>query len=101
ERRRLVAWRREPGSLIAKAGCRRFEPTPQGDTRVDIHFSYNPPGGLLGHFAARLFGADAKSAMDEDLVRLKSLIEEGKTSAPGKGETARQEVTAGTARPAP
>ena len=69
-------------------------------TRVDIHLAYNPPGGALGHFAAVLFGADAKSAMDEDLVRLKSLIEEGKTSAPGKGETARQDVLAGAPTPA-
>jgi uncharacterized membrane protein len=100
EPNRLLAWRSEPGSVIANSGIIRFEPTPQGDTRVDIRFSYNPPGGVLGHLAARLFGADAKSAMDEDLVRLKSLLEEGTTSAPEKGETARQEITQGMARPA-
>jgi uncharacterized membrane protein len=100
EPNRLLAWRSEPGSVIPNAGIIRFEPTPKGDTRVDIRFSYNPPGGMLGHFAARLFGADAKSAMDEDLVRLKSLIEEGTTSAPEKGETTRQEIIGGTAQPA-
>ena len=52
----------------------------------------NPPGGALGHLAALLFGADPRSEMDEDLLRLKSLIEEGKTSAPGKEEEARQGV---------
>ena len=31
-----------------------------------------------------LLGADPKTAMDEDLLRLKSLIETGKASAPGK-----------------
>jgi uncharacterized membrane protein len=100
EPNRLLAWRSEPGSVIANAGVIRFEPTSEGDTRVDIRFSYNLPGGLLGHFAAMFFGADAKSAMDEDLLRLKSLIEEGKTSAPGKEKTVRQELTAGMARPA-
>ena len=70
------------------------------NTRLDILLSYNPPGGALGHFAALLFGADAKSAMHEDLVRLKSLIEEGKTSAPGKGQTVREQVEAGAVRPA-
>lgn len=84
EANRLLAWQSEPGSVIPNAGVLRFEPTPQGDTRVHIDFAYTPPGGVLGHLAARLFGADAKSAMDEDLVRLKSLIEEGKTRAPGK-----------------
>jgi uncharacterized membrane protein len=100
EPNKLLAWRSAPGSAIANAGVIRFEPTPEGGTRVDLRFSYNPPGGVLGHFAAMLFGADAKSAMDEDLVRLKSLIEEGKTSAPGKETTVRQDVTAGQATPA-
>jgi uncharacterized membrane protein/CBS domain-containing protein len=70
EPNRLLAWRSEPGSAVAHAGFLRLEPTPEGDTRMHIHFSYTPPGGLLGHFAAMLFGADARSAMDEDLVRL-------------------------------
>jgi uncharacterized membrane protein len=96
----ILVWRSEPGSVIANAGIIRFESVAGGKTRVDILLSYNPPGGALGHFAALLFGADAKSAMDDDLLRLKSLIEEGTTRAPGKGETTRQEVTAGTGHPA-
>lgn len=92
----VIAWRSEPGSTVANAGVIRFQSAPEGGTRVDIRLSYNPPGGALGHFAAMLFGADAKSAMDEDLVRLKSLLEEGKTS--GDGKHARREELAG-ARP--
>jgi uncharacterized membrane protein len=80
----ILAWRSEPGSVIANSGIIRFEKLDEWSTRLDIHLSYNPPGGALGHFAAVLFGADPKSAMDEDLVRLKSLLEEGKASAPGK-----------------
>jgi uncharacterized membrane protein len=79
----LLAWKSEPGSIIANAGIVRFEPSERG-TRVTIRLCYNPPGGALGHFAAMLFGADPKSAMDDDLVRFKSLIETGKASAPGK-----------------
>jgi hypothetical protein len=33
---------------------------------------------------ASLFGTDPKHAMDEDMVRLKSLLEEGKTRADGE-----------------
>lgn len=83
----VLAWRSEPGSAVAHAGVIRFERRGPSATRVDIRLSYNPPAGALGHFAATLFGTDPKSAMDEDLVRLKSLLETGKASAPGKRMT--------------
>jgi len=47
--------------------------------------SYNPLGGVVAHALASLFGADPKSAMDEDLLRLKSLLEDGRTRARGEG----------------
>jgi uncharacterized membrane protein len=100
ETNRQIAWRSEPNSTIHNRGFLRFEPAG-GDTRVTIHLEYVPPGGQLGHLAAMLFGADPKSEMDDDLARLKGLIEEGKSSAPGKGEVARQEVAATPGAPAP
>ncbi|HEY5572413.1 MAG TPA: hypothetical protein VIK64_05285, partial [Anaerolineales bacterium] len=60
------------------------EPNPQGGTRVTVRMSYTPPAGAVGHAVASLFGVDPKKAMDDDLVRMKSLIEEGKTTAEGK-----------------
>ncbi|XYH95376.1 SRPBCC family protein [Sorangium sp. So ce1128] len=79
----VVAWRSLPGEAIENAGIVRFEECPEG-TRLDIKMSYNPPAGTLGHAVAELFGADPKRAMDEDLARFKSLIEQGKTTAHGK-----------------
>jgi hypothetical protein len=38
--------------------------------------------------------------MDEDLVRLEGLIEEGVTSTPGEGRVSRQEVNGDQAVPA-
>ena len=90
----MIAWKSEPGSVVANAGVIRFEPAEGGNTRVDVRLAYNPPGGGLGHLAALLFGADPRSALDEDLVRLQGLIEQGSTRAPGKGEVARQDVPA-------
>jgi uncharacterized membrane protein len=72
-----IGWRSVEGSSIANAGIIRFDTNPDGSTRVDIKLSYNPPGGALGHLLARIFGADAKSEMDQDLLRAKSLLETG------------------------
>jgi uncharacterized membrane protein len=42
-----------------------------------IRMTYNPPGGAFGHVIAKLFGADPKTELDEDLMRLKSFLETG------------------------
>jgi uncharacterized membrane protein len=69
----------------------RFQSNPDGSTRIDIRLSYNPPAGALGHAIASIFGSDPKHQMEQDLVRFKSLIEEGKATADGKTVT-REEV---------
>ena len=88
----LIAWKSVEGSPIASAGIVRFDPNPDGGTRIDIRLAYNPLVGALGHAVAALFGVDPKRAMDEDLVRLKSLLEDGKTTA--DGATVRREEIA-------
>jgi uncharacterized membrane protein len=80
EDNRLLAWESEPGSAIGTAGRVRFEPEGEA-TRVQVQMSYTPPAGVAGHAVARLFGADARTAIDHDLTRLKSLLEHGKTTA--------------------
>jgi len=77
----LLAWRSVQSSMIATSGLVRFDKEPDGRTRVNIRMSYCPPAGVVGHAVAWLFGADPKSEMDDDLVRLKSLLETGKTRA--------------------
>ncbi|HEY7392572.1 MAG TPA: SRPBCC family protein [Bryobacteraceae bacterium] len=77
----LLGWRSVPGSVVRTAGVVHFDQEPDGRTRVQVRMSYCPPAGLVGHAVAWLFGADPKTEMDEDLVRLKSLLETGKTRA--------------------
>lgn len=72
-----IAWRTVPGSAVQHAGMIYFAPF-SGGTRVHIEMSYSPPAGALGHVVAKLFGADPKSELDEDLMRLKSTLETGK-----------------------
>jgi uncharacterized membrane protein len=85
----MIAWRTQPGATVDNAGVVQFEPNKQGGTRINVRMSYNPPGGVVGHSVATLFGSNPKQEMDEDLARLKSLIEHGKTSAEGETVTRR------------
>jgi uncharacterized membrane protein len=82
---KLLAWRTEPGATIAHAGILRLDPTRNDGTRLSIRMSYRPPAGTIGHALAKILGADPKKQMDDDLVRLKSLLEQGK--ATGRHET--------------
>jgi uncharacterized membrane protein len=71
-----IAWRTMPGSAVQHAGMIYLAPFG-GGTRVHIEMSYNPPAGALGHVVAKLFGADPKTELDEDMMRLKSTLETG------------------------
>jgi uncharacterized membrane protein len=79
----LMGWRTIPGSAVDHAGLVRFE-RAEGGTRIHVRMSYDPPAGALGHTVAALLGSDPGRAMDADLARFKSLMEEGKTTARGK-----------------
>lgn len=76
----LIAWETLPDSEVHSAGFVRFDENRDGSTRVTVQMSYIPPVGVLGHAVAQLLGVDPRQAMHEDLVRLKTLLEEGKTS---------------------
>jgi len=89
-----LGWRSVNGSTVNTEGVVKFSKSRQGGTTVQIHMCYCPPAGVLGHSVAWLFGADPKSEMDDDLARLKSLLEIGKTRA--HGSAVRREEFAAT-----
>jgi uncharacterized membrane protein len=70
----ILAWRSRPGSMLENAGAVRFRPEGQG-TRVDLRLCYSPPAGGAGQAVAELLGADPRAKLNEDLGRLKSLLE--------------------------
>jgi uncharacterized membrane protein len=80
---KVLAWRTEPNSLVQHAGIIHFLGNPDGSTTMNIRLSYNPAVGGLGYIVASLFGADPKSQIDDDLVRMKSFIETGKVPSDG------------------
>ena len=71
-----LAWRSVRGAPVDHQGIMRLHREGEG-TRLDIHLTYSPPADALGHAVARLFGANPKAELDEDLLRLKRLIEAG------------------------
>jgi uncharacterized membrane protein len=89
----VLAWKTVPGSIIEHAGVVRFERIDDHTTRLDIRMSYNPPAGVIGHAVASLFRRDPKHELDDDMLRLKSLLEEGKARAHGHQVT-REEILA-------
>lgn len=73
----LIAWSTTPGSQVQHAGLVHFQREGEG-TRVQVEMGYNPPGAMLGHAVALLFGPDPLTEMDEDLMRMKVFLETGK-----------------------
>lgn len=86
----LIAWRSEPGSMLENAGVVRFRPET-GGTRVDLRFCYQPPAGGAGQAVSELLGADPRAKMNEDLGRLKALLE-GITKREVPSEESRPQV---------
>lgn len=80
---RKIAWRSLPGSVVDHRGEVHFERAGDSATRISVHMAYRPPGGALGHAAAGFLLGDPKTLMDDDLLRLKSLFERGKTRIKG------------------
>lgn len=76
----LIAWKSTRGASIPNAGVVRFERLGGGRTRIHVRLSYNPPVGAIGHTLGKLFHVDAKHALDDDLLRLQSLLERGKAT---------------------
>ncbi|HEX7044454.1 MAG TPA: SRPBCC family protein [Burkholderiales bacterium] len=77
EPNRLIAWRTEPGSPVQHAGQVQFHAHDDNATTVEVRMTYNPAAGALGHGVAKLFRADPKRRMNDDMLRLKTYIETG------------------------
>jgi uncharacterized membrane protein len=73
----LIAWR-SVGGDVYNAGSVEFEPRPGGrGTIVRIDMEYYPPGGVAGTAVAMLFNQAPEQQVQDDLRRLKQLIETG------------------------
>jgi uncharacterized membrane protein len=71
----VISWRSVPRSLIMHFGALSFVPLDQNKTRVDVAMAYAPPIGALGFGVIRLLGFDPRTHVDDDLQKMKSIIE--------------------------
>ena len=74
-----LSWRSEAGSPVRHAGAVHFEPFADG-TRVTVKMSYDAGGGVA-HALTMLLGSDPRRQLDEDLARMKALVESGSRPA--------------------
>jgi uncharacterized membrane protein len=91
------------GADVANEGAVEFVPAPGNrGTEVHVDISYKMPAGKLGEAVARYFGEDPHQQLDDDLRRLKQLLETGEVirseGAPG-GKRARKEFPQHPAQP--
>jgi len=72
----LIGWRSVEGSEVDHAGSVHFRPAAGGrGTELQVILRYDPPGGKLGAAVAKLFGKDPGHDVEEDLRKLKQLLE--------------------------
>ncbi len=71
-----LAWQSAPGAEIEQYGEVRIEEV-RGGSRATVRLSYRPPAGAAGETFAELVGRDPQRQLDEDLQRMKSLLERG------------------------
>lgn len=100
---RRIAWQSVDGADVENTGAVEFVPAPGGrGTEVHVDINYAMPAGKLGEAVARYFGEDPHQQLDDDLRRLKQVLETGEVirseGAPG-GKRARREFPQHPAQP--
>ena len=74
-----IAWKSLPGTKVDNRGRVEFTPTPDGrGTEIRVTMSYAIPGGTLGKAVATLLGESPEQQVNDDLRRLKQLLETGR-----------------------
>jgi uncharacterized membrane protein len=76
----FLSWTSAENSPLELTGSMRLERIAADATRLTVRLSYRPTAALLRHEIAAMFHADAKHELDQDVLRLQSLLEQGKAT---------------------
>ena len=83
----MISWQSLPEADVDNAGSVWFTPGAGGrGTEIKVALKYDPPAGKLGAAVAKLFGHDAEVQVEEDLARLKQILESGEASRSAPGQ---------------
>jgi uncharacterized membrane protein len=98
-----IAWRSTGDADVPNAGTVWFVPAPDGvSTEVHVVLVYDIPAGAVGKAVAKYFGEEPHQQLDDDLRRLKQVLETGEVvrsdGAPW-GKRARKEFPQRPAQP--
>lgn len=72
-----IYWQSAPGADIANSGRIEFREAGTRGTVVRATIAYDPPGGAIGQFIAKLFQREPRIQARRDLRRFKQLMETG------------------------
>jgi uncharacterized membrane protein len=98
-----IAWRSTGNADVPNAGTVRFVPAPDGvSTQLQVVLVYDIPGGAVGKAVAKYFGEEPHQQLDDDLRRLKQVLETGevvRSDGAPRGKQARKEFPQRPAQP--
>lgn len=98
-----IAWRSTGKATVPNAGTVWFAPAPDGEsTEVHVVLAYEIPGGAVGKAVAKYFGEEPHQQLDDDLRRLKQVLETGeivRSDGAPWGKQARREFPQRPAQP--
>ena len=79
---RLIAWQSVEGSDIKSKGRVEFlDAAPGRGTMVRATIAYDPPGGAIGEWIAKIFQREPNLQARRDLRRLKQFLETGEITS--------------------
>lgn len=77
----MLSWQSLEDADMDNAGSVWFTPAAGGaGTIVKVSMKYSPPGGKIGAAIAKFFGENPEKEIEDDLLRLKQLLERGEIS---------------------
>lgn len=79
---RELAWQSMPGATVTNRGVVMFRPAAGGQsTEIEVRMEYRPPAGRLGSAIARMFGEEPQVQVEDDLQRLRRMVDAGELQA--------------------
>jgi uncharacterized membrane protein len=89
-----ITWQSAPGGDVANSGRIEFGDAGNRGTVVRAVIAYDPPGGTIGQFIAKLFQREPRIQTRRDLRRFKQLMETGEIATSARTMTQFEEEQA-------